>query len=363
MQNIFVVETLTINPLVSKMVVVIQYWEKPYSVSERNTSVMKNYFVFVVFNVLIFPSFFIGTLNSISIIYEKGIVSFISHIDFALQGAFFINYIINQTFVGGALRLSRISEVFLYVYYLYYDAVTDVEKEAAKKRIAEMDYRTRFAQLMIVMAALMCFSTIVPLILPTGVLYFFVLHIIEKNNILHVYPKCMESDSEMIPAVINMFLISMILFEGAMIIFFYVKRQVICFAIMWAMVFITLLFGAFLNFLSWFNWYRYVHYGKPFLIDWDLPHSLLETAYIHPGVVPEDENITERIDNCIKSGNDVANLRSNNAYERALAEHKELEQGEALLNDYHQNDEDGGNFHDEIDDEEEMGVMNDTDNE
>ena len=314
---------------------------------------------------LIFPSVFIGTLNSIGLIFTDSIGAYLQHINFALQGAFFINYIINQTFVGGIIRLTRVTDMFLYAYNRY-DAVTDVETEVAKKTLTEMDYRTRFAQLMIVIASFLAFSVIVPLILVPGIAYIVLNHIIEKNNIIHVHPKSLESDSNMIPAVINMFLIAMLLFEAAMTIFFWIKEVVVCFSIMLFMIFFTLLFTAFLNFLSWFNQYRYIKYGKPLLIDWDLPQSLLENAYVHPGVVDEDENLSEKIDNCLKVGGDLFAF-NRNIYQQAWEEHKELEQGEGLLHHddavdeeegLYNNDDDNSDHHELEEDGEEMEEIN-----
>ena len=259
-----------------------------------NASILRLYYTFIILNVLIFPTFLIGTLNGVANGFRSSDV--IKNINFSLQGAFYINYVVQQTFFSGISRLLRPDDIFMYFLFRHM-AVTDEEREEVKVRAAcTMLYRIRFAQLLVVMACLLSFAVIVPLVLVTGIVYIIVIYMIDKNNLLHVFPKELAGDTSMTISVINMFMIAQILYEVLTAIFFYFKKSYWSFGVVVGLMGLTLLVMALLNFLNWYNKYRYIKYGKPLLIEWNLPQDLLENAYIHPGMVEEEGDLSTRLD-------------------------------------------------------------------
>ena len=316
-------------------------FEKPDTVATRNASVLRLYYTFIILNVLVFPTLLIGTLDSLSTLFEDGIGTVLSTIDFTLQGAFFINYVIQQTFFSGMIRLVRPQHIFQLYWFLAF-AVTDEEKEAVRKSSAhDMLYRIRFAQMLVVIACLLTFAVVVPLILPAGIIYIVVIHIIDKNNILHVFPKVLAGDSSMIISVINMFGVALAIYEIMTAIFFYFKDVYVSFGIVIALLAITLAVIALLNFLNWYNKYTYIKYGEPLLIEWNLPADLLEKAYIHPGMVDEESDLSDTMDSFISGNGTLDNLMKNDI-ERANEQYLNEEQGVMVEKGiYH---EDGGDY-------------------
>mmetsp|Transcript_4563 Transcript_4563/g.16052 ORF Transcript_4563/g.16052 Transcript_4563/m.16052 type:complete len:786 (-) Transcript_4563:35-2392(-) len=288
--------------------------EGPYTLPERDASAMRHYFTFVVLNVLIFPSFLIGTFDSIALIFSEGfdgVNSLLGDINYALQGAFFVNYVIQQTFFSGIIRLLRLHNLAAR-WYKEYNAVTDDEYEEIRKFVSVFEYRTRFSQTLIVTAVVLTYVIEVPLIIVAGVVYLIVIHIIDRNNILHVYPKNVDGDSSMIPTVITMFVIGLLIMQSFLAIMFWFQRSIGSFAIIIVSLAFTLFMMFLLNFLNWYNKYKYIKYGEPLLIEWDLPRSVLEKAYMHPGLEDEEADLNERIDHFIEHGGDYKKEFSTN---------------------------------------------------
>jgi len=314
-------------------------FEKPDTVAARNASVLRLYYTFILLNVLVFPTLLIGTLDSLAILFDEGIGSILSNINFTLQGAFFINYVIQQTFFSGIIRLFRPQHIFQLYWGLAF-AVTDEEKEDCRRRSAhEMVYRIRFAQMLVVIAVLLTFAVVVPLIIPAGIIYLIVIHVIDKNNILHVFPKVLAGDSSMIISVINMFGIALIIYQVMTAVFFYFKESIWSFSIVIALLGITLLVVALLNFLNWYNKYRYIKYGEPMLIEWNLPGDLLEKAYIHPGMVDEESDLTSTMDDFI-SGNGSLDALLKTDIDKASEQYLNAEQGMVVEKGVYEDDGD-----------------------
>jgi hypothetical protein len=100
----------------------------------------------------------------------------------------------------------------------------------------------------------------------------------------------------MIISVINMFMIALLLCETINAIFLYFKQMTWSFGVMIGLMGLTLLVTALVNFLDWYSNYRYIKYGKPVLIDCLITDSLLESAYMHPGMTKEEDDLLERLD-------------------------------------------------------------------
>ena len=284
-------------------------FEKPDTVGDRDASVLRLYYVFIALIVVVFPTLLIGTFDSIALLFEDGVGSVLSNINFTLQGSFFINYVIQQTFFSGMLRLCRPQHLFQRQWGLLF-AVTDDEKERVNIATAhEMVYRIRFAQMLVVIACLLTFAVVVPLILPAGLLYLVVIHVIDKNNILHVFPKVLAGDNSMIISVVNMFSVALIIYQVMTAIFFYFKTSIWSFAVVIVLLALTLLVTVLLNFLNWYNRYSYIRYKQPLHIEWNLPSELLEKAYVHPGMIDEEsDQVNATVEDFISGNGSITDL-------------------------------------------------------
>jgi hypothetical protein len=274
---------------------------------------------------LIFPTLLIGTIDGLMQFFENDPFLSVTRINFALQGAFYINWMIQQTWISNMVRLLRPHLFFLRVVKLWL-AVSDKEKERVIADVDEVTYRVRFAQVLLVVVVMQTFAVVVPLVLPAAMLCFLVTHIVDKNNILHVFPKDLNSD-EMIPTVSAQFVMALLLYEIATLAFFYLKKVLYAFVVVLILLFLTLVFGFFLMILNEIDKYRFVRYKQPELIPWAYPEELLKVAYRHPGLEPEEDDLEGRVNRHLDSlAHDTAeqpmdledSLASPSDYETAL---------------------------------------------
>jgi len=342
-------------------------WEHPHYHSSREASLMRHYYVFVILNVFVFPLLFIGSFNSYIKIANEGFDAF-SKIDWAIQGAYFINYILQQTFTSGAMRLLRPHLLFIRQFKLRYMCVSDSEFHETRKRLDPLDPPSiRLAQMTVVLAMIQTFAVIVPLILVVGIAYFLFLYLYDKNNILHVYPRDQLTDSSVIPNLINQFLAAQVISNAVLIVFFYIKGAYWGLGISCGLAGAALLIMLLLNLRNWWEYDQHVKKGSPYLVDYDVPLPILQSAYLHPGLVPEEDDIEERIERARAQNIDLRNeFRSE--LERATAQHTELERSDAergigtlggvdVLSDDQQNHEPSSPYLGHDDSGEEMQTM------
>jgi len=255
----------------------------------------------------------------------------VGNINFSLQSAFYINYVIQQTFFSGMSRLVRPDDVIMYKVFTYL-AVTDAERlEVRRNCPGTMKFRIRFAQMLLVLACLLTFAVICPLLLVAGLLYFVVIHLIDKNLLLHVYPRELAGDSSITNSVINMFGIALLIYEVLTAIFFWFKESIWSFAVLIVLMAVTLLLMAVLNFLNWYNRYRYIKYDRPLLIEWNMPPELLEKAYLHPGMEEEPVDLSSRLDHFVNGKEDELDSLMHRDVDLATLEYLEAEKDEEGL--------------------------------
>eukprot|EP01094_Clydonella_sp_ATCC50884_P017208 TRINITY_DN2954_c0_g1_i1.p1 TRINITY_DN2954_c0_g1~~TRINITY_DN2954_c0_g1_i1.p1 ORF type:complete len:765 (+),score=364.37 TRINITY_DN2954_c0_g1_i1:227-2521(+) len=271
-------------------------WERPHNVAARDASIMRNYYTFVIFNVFIFPMLFIGSLNTFQKVLDDGLNA-LARINFSIQGAFFANYIIQQAFMSGCFRLIRLHHLIFRQLWIRFLCVSDTEYAEARRWIKPMELRgVRFSQMLIVVAILQTFAVIAPLILICGILYFLFLYIYDKNNILHVYPRDLLTDSSMIPTVINQFIFAQIISNAFLILFFYTKQAYWGLGIVAGLLLLDVVVGVVLYLRNYYEWDQYIRRGSPHLVECEIPEAVLAAAYKHPGLVEEGDDIEGRLE-------------------------------------------------------------------
>ena len=178
--------------------------------------------------------------------------------------------------------------------------MTDEEREERKALAAEkMYYRSRFPGIAVTVTGLLTYGVMVPLLLFIGLVWIIVTYLIDKNNLIHVFPKEHSGDSSMIISWINMLLLGFLYSEMILSIFFYFRGAGWPFYVIIGLMGLTLGVAALMNFLHWYSKYRYIKYGKPMLITWFLPQTLLEIAYQHPGLIKEEDDLCYQLDNFV----------------------------------------------------------------
>ncbi|XP_035657920.1 CSC1-like protein 2 isoform X2 [Branchiostoma floridae] len=161
------------------------HWTK----SGFNHSVMRKTFVFLLFMTLILPSL--------------GLTSLKAFVEFALtpegqqtkwaciflpdNGAFFVNYVITSGFIGTSLELIRFPELILYAWWLLLTR-TEAEKHAVRQEIVyDFQFGTQYAWMMCIFTITTVYSITCPLIVPFGLTYMILKHLVDRYNIYYAY--------------------------------------------------------------------------------------------------------------------------------------------------------------------------------
>lgn len=180
------------NLLVPVIRLLFDYVERPSTKSGQETKVFRVYYAFLLFNVL-----FLSTLTSqISNIINQVIRNPSNTItDLAKQlgetlpsyGAFFINYILNATFLSGALGLPRL--IFFGLHFIFLRrAKSPQEIERVKREsVGGFEFDYQYAAHLNIFTIALAYSSMVPLILPTALLYFALWFVIDKYNLLFAF--------------------------------------------------------------------------------------------------------------------------------------------------------------------------------
>jgi hypothetical protein len=81
---------------------------------------------------------------------------------------------------------------------LKWKAVTISQKKRADEYAYPHEYGMQYAYMMVFFATILTFSTIAPLILPFGTLYFMCKHFLDTYLLVHVRPREFDSDGSML---------------------------------------------------------------------------------------------------------------------------------------------------------------------
>eukprot|EP01027_Heterolobosea_sp_BB2_P002542 GEZU01003821.1.p2 GENE.GEZU01003821.1~~GEZU01003821.1.p2 ORF type:complete len:408 (+),score=98.01 GEZU01003821.1:1-1224(+) len=142
------------------------------------------------------------------------------------SGAFFINFILQLAFVKNILEdLIRVPDIIRYLYRRR-RAVTDEEKREAP-RVARFTFEYEYAAMIAVLAIVLTYSTLSPIILPCGLLFLLLKHLVDRHNILYV---CSPEDlnphhdfaahSKRLHLISRLVLVNVLIFQFAMVVFF-----------------------------------------------------------------------------------------------------------------------------------------------
>jgi hypothetical protein len=137
--------------------------------SDKNYSVMWKVFIFLLLMVVILPS--LGLTSA------KGLVmSAITNSTKTFEclfpvdnGAFFVNYVLQSTFLANATELLRFSELFLYFFNYAFFTKTEAEFEKARRDIIfDFQFGIRYPRFLLIFCLVVTYSLTCPVIAPCG---------------------------------------------------------------------------------------------------------------------------------------------------------------------------------------------------
>lgn len=160
--------------------------------SSEQLSMMRKLYFFLLFMVLILPS--LG-LTSLAVffrwLFDKEFLSGgklrFECVFLPDQGAFFVNYVIAAALVGSGMELLRLPGLLLYTIRMAL-AHSAAERRYVKQNQAyEFEYGAMYGWTLCVFTVIMAYSIICPIIVPFGLLYMLLKHLVDKHNLYFAY--------------------------------------------------------------------------------------------------------------------------------------------------------------------------------
>ncbi|XP_054826738.1 calcium permeable stress-gated cation channel 1 isoform X1 [Eublepharis macularius] len=168
------------------------FFEAHWTRSNENQLTMHKCYFFLVFMVIILPSLGLTSLDlffrwlfDIHFLEERQIK--FQCVFLPDNGAFFVNYVITSSLIGTAMELLRIPGLIVYATRLCF-AKSEPERLHIKRNQAyEFQFGLEYAWTCCIFAVVMTYSITCPIIVPFGLLYMLLKHMVDRYNIYYVY--------------------------------------------------------------------------------------------------------------------------------------------------------------------------------
>ncbi|XP_073348784.1 CSC1-like protein 1 [Pagrus major] len=166
--------------------------ESHWSRSSEHMSMMRKLYFFLIFMVLILPS--LG-LTSLAVFFRwlfdtefltGGKLRF-ECVFLPDQGAFFVNYVITAALVGSAMDLLRLPGLLLYTIRMALARSAAERKYVKQNQAYEFEYGAMYGWSLCVFTVIIAYSIICPIIVPFGLLYMMLKHLVDKHNLYFAY--------------------------------------------------------------------------------------------------------------------------------------------------------------------------------
>ncbi|XP_034555109.1 CSC1-like protein 1 [Notolabrus celidotus] len=166
--------------------------EAHWSRSSEQLSMMRKLYFFLLFMVLILPS--LG-LTSLAVffrwLFDKeflagGKLRF-ECVFLPDQGAFFVNYVITAALVGSGMEMLRLPGLLLYIIRMACARSAAERKYVKQNQAYEFEYGAMYGWSLCVFTVIMAYSITCPIIVPFGLLYMMLKHLVDKHNMYFAY--------------------------------------------------------------------------------------------------------------------------------------------------------------------------------
>ncbi|TNN61567.1 CSC1-like protein 1 [Liparis tanakae] len=144
--------------------------EAHWSRSSEQLSMMRKLYFFLLFMVLILPS--LGLTRCVFL---------------PDQGAFFVNYVITAALVGSGMELLRLPGLLLYTIRMAFARSAAERKYVKQNQAYEFEYGAMYGWSLCVFTVIMAYSIICPIIVPFGLLYMMLKHLVDKHNMYFAF--------------------------------------------------------------------------------------------------------------------------------------------------------------------------------
>ncbi|XP_064621129.1 calcium permeable stress-gated cation channel 1-like [Lineus longissimus] len=273
----------------------IGHWTR----TAEHHAVMRKTFIFLLVMVIILPS--LG-LTSAKAFFEWAITD--EDKKFRWQcvflpgnGAFFVNYVITSAFIGTGLELIRFPELFMYAIRLL-AARSAAEKTAVRKAIIwQFQFGCEYAWTLCIFAVVVVYSIPCPLIVPFGLVYLTLKHLVDRYNIYFAYGPS-KIDKDIHASAINFVIVAVILLQFNVVFFTILRSEKMHGLSVFSMIalFITLIIFLGRVCFGWFKGLSPISY-KQFTESTDAPSTREQSKPFVPKVLQHDPGTSKRDQN------------------------------------------------------------------
>ncbi|CAO3590036.1 unnamed protein product [Absidia cylindrospora] len=233
--NIF----MQVLPLILDYLGVLQGLRARSAVSE---STLSKYFFFLIFNVLLVFTLVSTAINTVFILVKQPIeVARILATSLPKVSPFFINYTILHGLLLMPLKLLLVGSLIVRGFSIWFYAKTPREHANARSPEA-FNYGSGYPQPLLIFIIVLEYSTISPIILVFGTLYFAITYVVYKYQFLYVYFRPYEAAGQLWTMVFPRVIAGMILFQLTMLGLFILKDSFVLGALCIPLVILTLIF-------------------------------------------------------------------------------------------------------------------------
>ncbi|KAM8945400.1 mechanosensitive cation channel TMEM63A [Pelodytes ibericus] len=164
------------------------HWTK----STKNRIMMHKVYIFLIFMVLILPSLGLTSLDFFfRWLFDKtvdaGGAVRLECVFLPDQGAFFVNYVIASAFVGNGMELIRLPGLILYTIRMIMAKSAAERRNLKQQQAFEYEFGAMYAWMLCVFTVIMAYSITCPIIVPFGLIYMLLKHMVDRHNLYYAY--------------------------------------------------------------------------------------------------------------------------------------------------------------------------------
>uniref|UniRef100_H3AFA3 Transmembrane protein 63B n=1 Tax=Latimeria chalumnae TaxID=7897 RepID=H3AFA3_LATCH len=172
------------------------FFEAHWTRSGENRTTMLKCYTFLIFMVLLLPSLGLSRggnqfLRKINYVDEPffggGALQNEKCVFLPDNGAFFVNYVIASAFIGNAMDLLRIPGLLMYMIRLCLARSAAERRNVKRHQAYEFQFGAAYAWMMCVFTVVMTYSITCPIIVPFGLMYMLLKHLVDRYNLYYAY--------------------------------------------------------------------------------------------------------------------------------------------------------------------------------
>ncbi|MEE6473737.1 hypothetical protein FKM82_010156 [Ascaphus truei] len=103
------------------------------------------------------------------------------------QGAFFVNYVIASAFIGNGMELMRLPGLILYTIRMIMAKSAGERRNLKQHQAFGYEFGAMYAWMLCVFTVIMAYSITCPIIVPFGLIYMLLKHMVDRHNLYYAY--------------------------------------------------------------------------------------------------------------------------------------------------------------------------------